>query len=147
MGNKVSLPDGAWAVLRDPESVTERQRRPLIRLRRRMLGSSVGERLLDSDLSSLPTGDALRLLQPVIGSDDFNLLEEIDDLIIAILVESWSFDAEPSVESVLDLPASVRRALIAECKPLVGPLVGEASDEDVLNPDSPTEPASGSDRQ
>ena len=143
---KVSLPDGAWAVLRDPETVTERQRRPLVRLQRRTV-MKAAPLLKDVDLEKLTPGDALQVMAGALTDDDFDMLEEIDDHVIATLVDSWSYDAPVTVDGALDLPSKARKALLAECRPLMGPLLGDTPDSDVLDPESPTAPANGSDRQ
>ena len=143
--NKISLPDGAWAVLRDPEDVTERQRRPLIRLQRRTIMKAAGQ-LAGLDLEKMTPGQALEKLAPALSDEDFDALEDIDDLVIVTLVDSWSFDLPVSVDGALDMPSKARAKLLEECRPLLSRLLGETSDEDVLNPESPTVPANGSDR-
>lgn len=143
--NKVSLPDGAWAMLRDPDEVTERQRRPLVRLQRRALAKAAPQ-LAGVDLDKLTPAEALEKLAPMLASDDFDALEEIDDLVIEVLVDSWSFTFDVSADASLDLPSKARAALIDECRPLLGRLLGDTSDADVLDPASPTVPANGSDR-
>jgi hypothetical protein len=143
--NKVSLPDGAWAVLRDPEEVTERRRRPLIRLQRRALAKA-GPHLAGVDLDAITPEQALEKLAPMLAGDDFDALEEIDDLVIEVLVDSWSFDLPVTADGSLDLPPSARAALVKECKPLLGRLLGDTADEDVLDPASPPVPANDSDR-
>jgi hypothetical protein len=143
--NKISLPDGAWAVLRDPETVTERRRRPLVRLQRRTIAKAAPA-LAELDIQNMSAGEALKAIGPLLSDEDFDALEDIDDLVIAVLVESWSFDFAVSAENSLDLPGPTRSALLKECHPLLGKLLGETSDEDVLDPESPTEPANVSDR-
>jgi hypothetical protein len=143
--NKVSLPDGGWAVLRDPLEVTERQRRPLVRLQRRV-AVKAAPHLSGVDLAALSPTQALEKLAPLLSEEDLNALEDIDDLIIATLVDSWSYDPPVSVEGVLDLSGTARSALLDECRPLVGPLVGDTADDEVLDPASPTVPANGSDK-
>lgn len=143
--NKISLPDGAWAVLRDPDEVTERRRRPLVRLQRRALAKA-GPLLSGVDLESMTPAQALETLAPMLASDDFDALEEIDDHVIEVLVESWSFELPVTADGSLDLPPAARAALVKECKPLLPRLLGDVTDEDVLDPTSPTAPANGSDK-
>lgn len=146
MSEKISLPDGAWAVLRDPEMVTERQRRPLVQLQRKVLGSDVGGVLVGAQGTDLSPAETLQLLRPVMASDDFNMIEQIDDLLMVVLIDSWSYEQPVTVDATLDLPRPARSALLAACKPLLGKLLGDTSDEDVLDPASPTVPANGSDK-
>lgn len=143
--NKISLPNGAWAVLRDPEDITERQRRPLVRLQRRTLMKAATQ-LAGVDLQNMTEREALQKIAPALSDEDFDALEDIDDLVIVTLVDSWSFEQPVSVDGSLDLPSKTRSALIEEIRPLLSRLLGETSDEDVLNPESPTVPANGSDR-
>jgi len=143
--NKVNLPDGGWAVLRDPETVTERQRRPLVRLQRRTIMKSASA-LAGLDLDKMTPADALTKLAPTLSDEDFDALEDIDDMVIVTLVDSWSYEQPVTVDGSLDLPSKARSALLEECRPLMSRLLGDTTDEDVLDPDSPTEPANGSDR-
>ena len=143
--DKVSLPDGAWAVLRDPDQVTERQRRPLVRLQRRALAKAAPQ-LQGVDLEELTPAEVLERLAPMLASEDFDALEEIDDHVIAVLVESWSFDFPVSADTSLDVPSKARVALVEECRKLLPRLLGDTTDEDVFDPSSPTVPANGSDR-
>ena len=57
-----------------------------------------------------------------------------------------AYDFGVTREGVLELPAPARLELLRQCRPLVPRLLGETTDEDVLNPDSPTVPANGSDK-
>ena len=143
--NKINLPDGAWAVLRDPEDVTERQRRPLVRLQRRTIMKAAPQ-LANLNLEKMSPAEALATIAPALSDEDFDALEDIDDLVIVTLVDSWSFDQPVSVDGAIDIPSKARRALLEEARPLLSRLLGETSDEDVLNPESPTAPANGSDR-
>lgn len=142
---KIDLPDGAWARLRDPEEITERQRRPLLRLQRRA-SLKVAPHLANLGAVNTNTADFLAKIAPLLDDEDFNALEDIDDLVIATLVEDWSYEQAVTVDGALDLPSKARRPLIEACRPLLDRLLGETSDDDVVNPDSPTAPANGSDR-
>jgi len=112
-----------------------------------LIGSGVGEVLMslapDGDVDKVDDAQALAALRPVIGSDDFELVEELNDLLVVALVAEWSFEVPVTVDAVLDLPNAVRTALVAACEPLVGPLVGETADDEVLDPTSPTAPGNG----
>lgn len=141
--NKISLPDGAWAVLRDPQEITERQRRPLVRLQRRTI-MKAAPTLAGLDLESMTPDDALAKLAPSLSDEDFDALEDIDDMVIVTLVDSWSFDLPITIDGSLDLPSKTRQALLEECHPLLARLLGDTSDAEVLDPESPTAPANGS---
>lgn len=144
---KVALPDGAWAQLRDPDEITERQRRPLQRLQRRTIMKALPHLALEGvEIDKVSPAEFLNKLAPLLSDEDLDALEEIDDHVIVTLVESWSFDVPVSLDSTLDLPSKQRKALLAECNKLMGRVMGDTPDEDVLDVSSPTTPASDSDR-
>ena len=134
--SKVSLPGDAWAVLRDPETVTEGRRRPIIRLQRRILMRA----------GATETGLTRKQLTERLSPEDYDSLEDVDDMVMAALVSSWSYDADVTPEGLLELPGPARSALLKACRPLIPRLLGETTDEDVLNPESPTTPANDSDK-
>ena len=141
---KITLPDGGWASLRDPKKVPERLRRPLVTLQRRMLGTDMAKAFEGvDDVKSLDESKALDLLRPIIASEDYGMLDDINDLLIVALVEEWSFDLPITVEGSLDLPGDARDALIAACQPLVGPLTGQVEEADITDPTSPTGAVNG----
>lgn len=146
-GEKIPLPDGAWARLRDPKKVPERLRRPLLELQRKSLVALGPEFAAAQDKGKeLSAADNYLVLKGLVDSGRSAIGEEIEDQLIATLVYDWSFDFKADVEGVLELPGDARAELAKACKPLVGPLMGETTDADVLDPDSPTEPGSGSDK-
>ena len=111
--DKIDLPDGGWALIRDPRRVTERQRRPVTRLQARVAGSEVGALLATKD--KLPDDEFEEHARRVLGSDDFALLDDLNDALIEALVDSWSYDVPVSKDAALDLPGPVYEALKAAC--------------------------------
>lgn len=141
MSDKVEFP-GGWAKIRDPEDVTEKQRRPLGKLQRRLAGSNIADALVALD--GKPTEDQLRdLIRPVLGSEDWDLLDDSGDLLIVALVEEWSFEAPVTVDEVQNLPGKAYRALREACDPLLLQLLGMASEDDIEDPNSTFPAASG----
>lgn len=147
MSQKINLPGENWALLRDPGDVSERLRRPFVNLQRRLIGSGVGKVLMDlapdGDVEKVDDRKTMEALRPVIADPDFEIIEDLNDLLVVALVAEWSFEAPVTLDAVLDLPNAVRTALVTACEPLVGPLVGETPDEDLFDPASPTELGNG----
>lgn len=134
MTDKIEFP-GGWAKIRDPQDVTEKQRRPLGKLQRRLAGSSIADALLALD--GKPTEEQVKaLVQPVLGSDDWDLLDESGDLLIVALVEEWSFEKPITVDEVQNLPGKAYKALREACDPLLMPLLGITDGSEIEDPDS-----------
>ena len=142
---KVLLPGDNWAMLRDADEVTERQRRPLVRLQRRTM-IKLAPSFAGSDIQDMKPAEFLKTIAPALSAEDYDALEEIDDVLIATLVADWSFPYSVSAENSLDLPPAVREALLGECRERTDALLGVTTDEDVLNPESPTVAANDSDK-
>lgn len=112
MSSTLTLPDGGSATLRDPKLVTERQRRPVARLQQRLAGSPVGQLLAAKD--SL-TDEAFEVeARSLLGTDDWALLDDLNDALVVALVESWTYPAAVTLDGLLDLPAESYDALKAE---------------------------------
>lgn len=84
MDRRVELPSGGWAVLRDPTTVTNRERRPIL-----------AEMARQEDLHDVPLGQ--QTLERV----------TIAEMYVRVLVKQWSFDLPiPSTDpsSLDDIP-------------------------------------------
>lgn len=114
------LPSGGYVQLRDPEDVTERQRRPL-----RVLMATMG----DVDFRR-PTAEQL------------DKLNDANDLLAVILISSWSFDDDVTVEAIADLPGPDYDEILR----LVAPMFMKVCPSFQVDPDpdSPTSPSSSS---
>ena len=140
---KIDLPDGGWALLRDPRRVTERQRRPVTRLQARLAGSAVGALLAQrGNLSDKKFEEEAR---KVLGSDDYGLLDDLNDALIEALVDSWSYEDPPSAAAAMDKPGPVYDKIKRECAKHVTALTPDFSptDESLADPASPTGPSAG----
>lgn len=91
MAGKIDLPDGQWALLVDPEDVTERKREPLTDLM-----FEAGALQADADA---PPPEAVRMMM------------RAEYAVIAALVSEWSFDLPVTVDGVLDLPGRAYKTL------------------------------------
>lgn len=133
---KITLPDGGWALLRDPRRVTEKQRRPVTRLQARVAGSEIGALL--SKKGTLPDDEFERESLKALGSDAFTLLDDLNDALIVALVDSWSYDVPVSAEAALDLSGEAYDALKAACAKHVTALTPDFTPDGALDPASPT---------
>lgn len=147
MSSTIPLPDGGSAVLRDPSTVTERQRRPVTRAQMRLAGSPVGE-LLDSQ----PADDAPeaehkafnKAMIELMGTPAYDLLDELNDALAAALVEKVTlpdgrtFD-NPSADDLLDIPGADLDVIKAETAKYVTALM--PSFAPTPDAESPTPPS------
>lgn len=93
MTGKIDLPDGQWALLIDPEDVTERKREPLTDL---MFEAGARQQEADGEPAAL---------------DSVRLMMRAEYAVIAALVVEWSFDLPISIDGVMDLPGRAYKAL------------------------------------
>lgn len=167
----ITLPDGGSATftLRDPSSVTERQRRPVTRAQLRLAGSAVG-RVLDSAPGELAddADDATKaahaaaaaayeaaMMAAVADPNEFDILELVNDSLAAALLDTVIVTpagvegaiVEPvtlvsggtTVDGVIDLPGPIYDAVRTEAAKHFRGLMPAFS----ANPDpaSPTPPS------
>lgn len=85
--DKIELPGGAWAALRDPDVVTERQRKPLILAAQRLAAEG-----------------------------NLSVMVDVQDAVVLAMVESWSFDVPVTADGLLDVPAKTLTALRLACE-------------------------------
>lgn len=90
-GERLELPGGGWAQLRDPEAVTERQRKPFVTALGR---ASKYEQMDDGGLGAMI---------------------DVQDALVVALVDSWSYEAPVSADALLDLPHKAVTALRVAC--------------------------------
>jgi len=140
MSTTIELPDGlGTAILRDPATITERTRRPLLRAQIKVAGSAVGQllaakaSLADDDTAGAETINAE--FGKLIATDDnaAALLDNLNDAMVVALVEQ--FDGQPvTVDNVLDIPGRKLDALrtavapyLVELMPSFSPTADESS--------------------
>lgn len=105
MTNKLELSNGGWAILRDPAAVPVRLRRPVEKLMIEISQNSAGQALQDAP-TELSNDEVVAVVADKIDSSVFDTFNNLNDLLIVARVESWSFDVEVNLDSVLDLCAS-----------------------------------------
>ena len=148
---RVELPKGHHAMIRDPDEVSERQRRMITKAQMRLArhASAMGGAQALAQRAEQLTGEgadaandeAIALMGSFVESGAMDDIWGAVDVAAAVLVQSWSFAGPVTAEAIVDLPGPTYDALMAVVKPLASAL---SVDFDP-NPDpaSPTRPSSG----
>ncbi|MFJ9616705.1 hypothetical protein [Streptomyces noursei] len=137
----INLPSGASADLRDVADVTERQRRPIKRIQSQLaarpaFAAAVKEAQAISGAELSPEAE-LRIAAGM--GDAFDLLEELNDFLVAALVAGWSYGFPVTADAVQDIPGADLDALRTECAPFLPKLLPDF--EPTAEADSPTVPS------
>lgn len=139
---RVELPKGQHAMLRDPEDVSERLRRPYVDTKQAaytvLLASGVTPEEFDAALKGSDDQRAemgLKMLAAGMASG----MRDSRDLLIVALTESWSFEAPVAVESLLDLPSRTYSVLLEACQKLAPGL--DPDFDPNMDESSPTTPS------
>lgn len=135
----LTLPSGATADLRDVADVTERNRRPIKRIQTKLAGlpaftSAVQEAKDQTDGTELTPEQQLKIAAGM--GEAFDLLEELNDALVAALVAGWSYGFAVSADAVQDLPGrdlDALRTAVAPFLPQLNPDFDPSPE-----PDSPT---------
>ena len=129
MSTKVDLPDGAWALLRDPAKAPERLRRPVTNL-----AAKVHPEIMAAIAAEESGTDG-----PDLTADALAGFQTLNDLVMVAVVAEWSFDQAITPETVGDIPGDAYDVLRRETAKLVTALIPDFSP----NPDpaSPTPPS------
>jgi hypothetical protein len=103
----ITLPSGATADIRDVADVTERQRRPIKRIQTRLAGmpafaNAVAEAQAQGDGTDLTPEAQLKIAAGM--GEAFDLLEDLNDSLVAALVAGWSYAFPVSADAAQDLP-------------------------------------------
>lgn len=136
----LTLPSGATADLREIADVTERQRRPIKRIQTKLAGlpafvNAVAEAQAQGDGVDLSPDQQLKIAAGM--GEAFDLLEDLNDALVAALVAGWSYGFAVSADAVQDLPGRDLDAL----RTAVSPFLAQLSPDFEVSPDadSPTE--------
>ena len=127
--SRADLGNGRWAELREPDDVTERQRRPISRALRPVRPEIMQRQQDAANLPNEPDGKpspekakALAQLQYDMTDDEADAYQNATDHAVLALVESWSFEHPLTMEGLLDLPGKALDALRMEVSQLVNDL-------------------------
>jgi hypothetical protein len=121
----LTLPSGATADLREVCDVTERQRRPIKRIQTKLAGlpafvNAVKEAEAQGNGTELTPDQQLKIAAGM--GEAFDLLEELNDALVAAMVAGWSFGFVVSADAVQDLPGRDLDALRAAVSPFLAQL-------------------------
>lgn len=141
--NHITLPSGATADIREVADVTERQRRPIKRIQTKLAAipefadavREAQDKTEDGELSP----EAQLTIAAGLG-EAFDLLEDLNDALVAALTAGWSYGFAVSADAVQDLPGRDLDALRNAVAPFLAQLAPDF--EPSPDADSPTE-ASG----
>jgi hypothetical protein len=147
--DRIGLPNGHHADLRDPDEVTERQRRPITRAMRGVRPEIVERQLEIAKLPDEPDGQPskqrrleLQQLQFDMTNEEADAYQDATDLATVALVASWSFPQAITLDGVLDLPAKTLDALREAVSDRVSQLFLDTSPDP--NPPAPSGGSNGS---
>jgi hypothetical protein len=121
----LTLPSGATADIREVADVTERQRRPIKRIQTKLAGlpafvSAVKEAEAQGNGTELTPDQQLKIAAGM--GEAFDLLEELNDALVAAMVAGWSYGFVVSADAVQDLPGRDLDALRAAVSPYLAQL-------------------------
>ena len=139
---RVELPKSQFAILRDPEDVSERLRRPYVDTRQAAMAALLAYGVQPEEFDAALTGSDEAKAQmgvKMLAAGMASGMRDSNDLLILALTESWSFEKPLTVDSLLDLTSKTYGALLEACQKLA-----PALDPDFdPNPDesSPTTPS------
>lgn len=114
-----------WVVLRDPKTISERMRRPII-------AKATAMRVVANKVTNADDDDTF-------SEDEFLSLYAFNDLVAVAVISEWSWDFPVSLDGLLDLPAGDYDAVLKITAPLVSDLM--PSFEPDPDADSPTVPS------
>lgn len=131
---KIDLPSGGWAELRDPETITVRMRRPIERVQMRLGWDSDIQSLArwqtrvakeieaakqqaedsgeEFDAAAFEPSIPAPLRQSDVSDEQLDLLSDLTDAVTVALVESWSYPAPVGMDALQDLPQKDYEALL-----------------------------------
>jgi hypothetical protein len=128
MTQHLTLPSGATADLRDVVDVTERQRRPIKRIQAQLAAMPAfvaavkeAEAAQESPGAELTPDQQLSIAAGL--GDAFDLLENLNDYVVAAVVRGWSYPFAVSADAAQDLPSRDLDALRTACGPYLGQLM------------------------
>lgn len=124
MGEAFALPDGASAVLRDPQSVTRGQRLPYelaafafrqMQQRREISTESLDTPAPPSAISGIAESEAPGVEFRPMTLDDLKVVSDLEVAAVLCMVESWSYGFDVSIEGFDQIPAFASDELGKEC--------------------------------
>lgn len=130
------LPSGEWVTFILPEDVTERQRRVFEKIMVGVKDAAPG--LLDKfDKENMPSQAEMFTMFSADSLDKFN---ELADVSLAAVINSWSFTVPVSQDALLDLRPSDYQAVQVESAPVFQATFLNTTPQDPTDHTTPTTP-------
>lgn len=129
--DKADLPSGGWVTFRDPESVTELQRRPVKRIQIRIGFDKQVQAAVDGSGSAAELSDA-----------QVDLLNDYVEAITLTLIDGWSFEKPVSKDALQGLNGHDYDAILKAAEKHRATLM--PTDDPTPDPASPTVPSADS---
>jgi hypothetical protein len=101
-------------IVRDPESVSERARRPIQAVAVRVFA----DENTPTDVSTNTTESEALAIVRAMPADTLADIDTLNDLIIVALVQDWSFDGPVTVETLVDLPGKTYQDIRTKVTPI-----------------------------
>ena len=145
MTTRIDLPGGAWADIKAPDELTNRDRKLLRRYAMGAMG--VRSKLLAAGFGAdqLATGISDPEIEAKIGdtltADDLDATDSAQSAFIVSYLSAWSLDRPlPTMDTVDDLPGPVFDAL-AKATTSLGDATPDFGPDGAMDPASPTVPS------
>lgn len=106
------LEAGGWIEIRDPRTVTERARRPLMKMAMAAVRHQGVMNIDESDPEAVAA--TLAAAPEVIGE-----FENLNDALIIAMLTGWSFDVPITMDDLLDLPTKTYQEIQTVIAPLI----------------------------
>lgn len=135
--SKIELPNGGWAVLRDPAAVPVRLRRPVEKLLMAVSNGRTREAL--ENVESIDDVQRAAEIAKSLDQEAMDEFYELNDLLVLARVQEWSFDFPVTRESIGDLPSAIYEKLQKACSKNLIEMIPDFGQDN--NPDSPTNPS------
>lgn len=116
--SRVDLPSGGWVELRDPDDITERQRRTVS-----LLMSELSPQAKQSLAGAADEAAAVAIVGET-SRDDAEILFRMNDALAMVMIAGWSFDFPPLAETLPDIPGRDYKAVLEAVAPFIGAVLG-----------------------
>ena len=144
--HKIDLPGGGWASIKDPDELTNRERKLLRRhvfgatdLRSKLLAAGVKPGTRPEDVPE----EVMEAIGETLELDDLEALSDTQSAFIVAYTAEWSLQRPlPTMDTVDDLPGPIFDALAAATAEL-GDGSLEVTPDQQPDPASPTGPSPG----
>lgn len=138
MENKLELPSGGWAILREPAAVPVRLRRPVEKALIKVSKQKDIADALTADSKNATQEEIAAKVAEQLDSESMDILNDLNDCLILARVESWSF-GDITIDKILDLPGADYSVLQTEAAKGITEMMPNFSNSG--DPNSPLNPS------